>query len=679
MAKNILAQNESDNREKVVILITDGNPTTGSSNRNEITQSAPKAITNARDIKNMGVKLYTVGVESNADADAPFTSSSDGISGSNYNVTFDFNRFLHLVSSNYPTASSMSRHGEKTNDGFYMPVTDTEVLSEIFTKILVSTVYQKFVFTRCDIVDTLTDDFVLTMEQEQKLRDDLEELYNIADRDISVQRNADGTTTIRVSGVPAVKTTEDGKTIYRASITFDASLRATEKGEYETNTDDAYVEIDGEKIEGFDIPLPVEVETDRNIVVFTINGQIYRIDEGKLGDAVVAPVTDLAQWDIGEGTVIEGSYAEFEATAVDSTRYTVTWNIDGEKTTETYVFGEEIRIPAVADKGDLVFAGFSPAVPKLMPNRNLVFTAVYAPRHEHFFKQTGVSGSCEDGLILISTCACGETKEEKQPPCSHRFHAVIDRVSDNRIIDSLVCETCGASEGHTLTFKTQTTVGRKTVVMDLTLEKDGVKIQPAEGSSIKIMVPWENQGYRNTRVTVKRVNEDGVQRTYTATVEDGYLVFYADHFSVYIIEELDENNTSYEPMDYGQALCTLNGGHQFAVTETVPAGCESDGHRTETCTVCGEERTEVLPAAGHSDADGDHVCDSCGAVLEGHPDRCPYCGQIHTGLSLRWKTINSPLCLIAKGAVWLGWRDLNPRMTESKSVALPLGYIPMSV
>ena len=26
---------------------------------------------------------------------------------------------------------------------------------------------------------------------------------------------------------------------------------------------------------------------------------------------------------------------------------------------------------------------------------------------------------------------------------------------------------------------------------------------------------------------------------------------------------------------------------------------------------------------------------------------------------------------------WLGWRDSNPRVTESKSVALPLGYIPI--
>ena len=28
------------------------------------------------------------------------------------------------------------------------------------------------------------------------------------------------------------------------------------------------------------------------------------------------------------------------------------------------------------------------------------------------------------------------------------------------------------------------------------------------------------------------------------------------------------------------------------------------------------------------------------------------------------------------GLFWQGWQDLNLRMTESKSVALPLGYIP---
>ena len=35
------------------------------------------------------------------------------------------------------------------------------------------------------------------------------------------------------------------------------------------------------------------------------------------------------------------------------------------------------------------------------------------------------------------------------------------------------------------------------------------------------------------------------------------------------------------------------------------------------------------------------------------------------------KEIESSLCF------WLGWRDSNPRMTESKSVALPLGDSPI--
>lgn len=37
----------------------------------------------------------------------------------------------------------------------------------------------------------------------------------------------------------------------------------------------------------------------------------------------------------------------------------------------------------------------------------------------------------------------------------------------------------------------------------------------------------------------------------------------------------------------------------------------------------------------------------------------------------------SPECKLHPDSVWLGWLDLNQRMTESKSVALPLGYTPI--
>ena len=627
MAKNILAQTGADGREKVVVLITDGNPTIGGTVESEIAAAAPPAITYANDIKNMGVKLYTVGVEANADADQSFTSAPDGITGSGSRVSFDFNRFLHLVSSNYPDAEAMNHYGEKVNDGYYMPVNDTAALNDIFTKILVSSVYQKLVFTRCTLVDTLSADFVLTMEQENALRESLIATYNLTNEDISVQRNEDGTTTLRIENVPAVKTEVDGKTVYRAAVTFDCSLKATEKGSYETNTDEAWVEVGGEKVEDFEKPEAVTVESDRNIVVFTIGGEIYRIEEGQLGDTVVAPVTDLAQWSIPEGTVIEGSYAVFEAQSLSQQMHTVTWKIGEDTLVETYRFGEKITPPAVADQGELVFSGFSPAVPHIMPNYDMTFTALFAPRHEHFFKQTGFYGTCTEGLTIVNTCACGATREEKQAPSNHQFKAIIGTVDSNKLTDTLVCDFCGASEGHTLSFQTVTTAGRRTTIADLNLEKNGVLIQPTEGSSIKIMVPWSG---RRSRVSVKRVNEQGVAQTYDASIENGYLVFYADHFSIYVLEELDENNVSYEPISYESALCTLAGAHQYEQSETAPT-CTTDGSNTYTCTVCGDTYSETIPMTGHTDQDGDKVCDTCGAILEGHPDLCVYCGQLHTG------------------------------------------------
>ena len=39
--------------------------------------------------------------------------------------------------------------------------------------------------------------------------------------------------------------------------------------------------------------------------------------------------------------------------------------------------------------------------------------------------------------------------------------------------------------------------------------------------------------------------------------------------------------------------------------------------------------------------------------------------------------VNKIFCLFWQN-IWLGWQDSNLRMTESKSVALPLGYTPLS-
>ncbi len=73
------------NREKVVIVFTDGNPTTY---QNYSTEVAHNAVNNALTIKNTNAKIYTVGI----------------FDGANPSGTDQLNVFMNYVSSNYPEA-----------------------------------------------------------------------------------------------------------------------------------------------------------------------------------------------------------------------------------------------------------------------------------------------------------------------------------------------------------------------------------------------------------------------------------------------------------------------------------------------------------------------------------------------------------------------------------------------
>ena len=195
-----------------------------------------------------------------------------------------------------------------------------------------------------------------------------------------------------------------------------------------------------------------------------------------------------------------------------------------------------------------------------------------------------------------------------------------------------------------------------------------------------------NQGYNNPNVTVYRVNEQGVQKTYSAKIENGYLVFYADHFSMYVVEELESASDTVEPVSYAAAVCDLNGNHSYEET-TVASTCTSQGVKTYRCPACGDTYTENTAALGHDfreterveptcvndgyilyvcsrdashtkrdtlnatgvhkDDDNDGICDVCRNDIGGHSgtdepsqtdgndqnssDVCKFCGEKHTG------------------------------------------------
>ena len=132
MAENIYKNNAVDltQRDRVTIMFTDGTPTTGSSYESTVANDAIKA---AYSLKNTyGSTVYTVGVFDGANASSPGNLPSNNNTGSNQE-----NRYMHLVSSNYLNATSMTTTGtlnpKVTGDnGYYLSASDSTALNDIF-------------------------------------------------------------------------------------------------------------------------------------------------------------------------------------------------------------------------------------------------------------------------------------------------------------------------------------------------------------------------------------------------------------------------------------------------------------------------------------------------------------------------------------------------------------------
>ena len=118
--------------KKVVIFFTDGNPTSYSNYDPEV---AGDAINTAKTIKSSGATIYTVGIFSGADSSNPPAKPNGN--------TQLANRFMHAVSSNYPSASSKSYWGDydidlgnrAENSNYYKTATKSTELDTVFQDI----------------------------------------------------------------------------------------------------------------------------------------------------------------------------------------------------------------------------------------------------------------------------------------------------------------------------------------------------------------------------------------------------------------------------------------------------------------------------------------------------------------------------------------------------------------
>lgn len=149
MAEDILSLNKQDGRKQVVIMFTDGSPT--SSNDFEI-GVANQAIQYSKDMKDVGVDVYTVGIFEDADGDNPINDA-----------TSVENKFMHATSSNYPQAKSMDDVGTLNKLGYYMSAKNAGQLKDVFNAISQSVTGSTTVTLGSESVlkDIISDDFKL--------------------------------------------------------------------------------------------------------------------------------------------------------------------------------------------------------------------------------------------------------------------------------------------------------------------------------------------------------------------------------------------------------------------------------------------------------------------------------------------------------------------------------------
>ncbi len=126
MAERILVNNpvgENENRKRVVVVFTDGAPTSFDGFDYDVATAADQYATA---IKKMGVTVYSVGVFPGADASSAGTDPDGNLKDGSSQITAACNWFMQKISTN---------DGKPQNPSYYLSASDAGTLNSIFSQI----------------------------------------------------------------------------------------------------------------------------------------------------------------------------------------------------------------------------------------------------------------------------------------------------------------------------------------------------------------------------------------------------------------------------------------------------------------------------------------------------------------------------------------------------------------
>ena len=140
-ARRVLnAVDEERDSQKVVVMFTDGDPTSSQGFEDEV---ANGAISASKDLKDQGVLVYTIGIFGGANPDDLNTSN---------------NQYMNGVSSNYPNATSYTKLGERVSAGlkYYFASDSAAGLAGVF-EIISNTITSSSLTANPDEAAVLSD------------------------------------------------------------------------------------------------------------------------------------------------------------------------------------------------------------------------------------------------------------------------------------------------------------------------------------------------------------------------------------------------------------------------------------------------------------------------------------------------------------------------------------------
>ena len=362
-AKDNLLNKARSDAQKIVIVFTDGDPTSGSSFENEV---AADAINTAKTIKDNGATIYTIGI----------------FSGANPNTDNKSNNYMNAMSSNYPEATAVGKNpdffgwlgefsitwGERAEGNYYLAASNSEQLNAVFEQIyeeiggLTSNPTAESVLS-----DTLSKYFVLPAGTD---KDDITVEYVEAE---SYDENT-GFTFEQYGQTPeGITVTIDGKTIevtgfdYKAHV---ASAKLQDDGTYNVTGGKLVVkipiELDSQAIKGTGIYDTNDTNQNKaGLDYFDKDGHPTDLKLDKSPSVAVTAYTVTYDWgeDAPEDVTLpvdNGSYLQGQSYNVDTT-YSAGYTV---KTYDEY--GNV--------NGTYTFSGWTDSNSGVMGNSNVTIT-----------------------------------------------------------------------------------------------------------------------------------------------------------------------------------------------------------------------------------------------------------------------------------------------------------------